>query len=98
MSENRCAVVAGHICLDVIPDLSASAREKWEALFRAGQLLKVGPVSFSTGGPVSNTGLSLHKLGIPTQLMGKVGDDLLGQAVREIVASFGPHLAEGMVV
>ena len=98
MSETRCAVVAGHICLDVIPDLSASAQEKWEALFRPGQLLKVGPVTFSTGGSVSNTGLSLHRLGIPTQLMGKVGDDLLGQAVREIVASFGSHLAEGMVV
>lgn len=98
MSESRYAVVVGHICLDVIPDLSVSAQEKWEALFRPGQLLKVGPVTFSTGGSVSNTGLSLHRLGIPTQLMGKVGDDLLGQAVREIVASFGPHLAEGMVV
>ena len=92
------AVVAGHICLDVIPDLSASTQEQLKALFQPGNLSKVGPISFSTGGAVSNTGLALHKLGIPTQLMGKVGDDLLGQAVRQIVASHGPHLADGMVV
>ena len=92
------AVVAGHISLDVIPDLSASTQKQLEALFQPGNLSKVGPISFSTGGAVSNTGLALHKLGIPTQLMGKVGDDLLGQAVRQIVASYGPHLADGIVV
>jgi sugar/nucleoside kinase (ribokinase family) len=30
--------------------------------------------------------------------MGKVGNDLFGQAVRQIIASYGPHLADGMVV
>jgi sugar/nucleoside kinase (ribokinase family) len=37
-------------------------------------------------------------LGIKTQLMGKVGDDLFGQAVKGIVSSYDPHLADGMVV
>jgi sugar/nucleoside kinase (ribokinase family) len=63
-----------------------------------GHLLEIGSVSFSTGGPVSNTGLALHKLGISTQLMGKIGADLFGQAVKQIVSSRGPYLAEGMVV
>ena len=92
------AVVAGHICLDVIPDLSAIRPGELEALFQPGHLIEVGPITLSTGGAVSNTGLALHRLGVPTWLMGKVGDDLLGQAVRQIVGSHGPHLADGMVV
>jgi sugar/nucleoside kinase (ribokinase family) len=92
------AVVAGHICLDVIPNLVGSAQDGFEKMLLPGRLLEVGPVTFCTGGPVSNTGLALTKLGIKVQLMGKVGDDLFGQAVREIVSSYGPRLADGMVV
>jgi len=91
------AVVAGHICLDIIPKLSGTAQE-FERRFLPGRLLEVGPATFSTGGAVSNTGLALSKLGIRTQLMGKVGEDLFGQAVRQIVDSYGPGLAGGMVV
>jgi sugar/nucleoside kinase (ribokinase family) len=92
------AVVAGHICVDVIPDLSAIPKERVAMLFRPGNLTKVGPVTLSTGGAVSNTGLALHKLGIQTRLMGKIGDDFLGQAVCQTVDSRGPGLADGMVV
>jgi sugar/nucleoside kinase (ribokinase family) len=94
----KSAVVAGHLCLDIIPQLTGSARDQFERVFRPGRLLDVGPAIFSTGGAVSNTGLALHKLGIPTRLMGKVGDDLLGQAVRQIVEAHGSHLADGMIV
>jgi sugar/nucleoside kinase (ribokinase family) len=92
------AVVAGHICLDVIPNLADIAQDKLETMFLPGRLVEVGRVAFSSGGPVSNTGLALNKLGIKTQLMGKVGDDLFGQAVKKIVNSYDPHLAEGMAV
>jgi len=98
MLENYDAVVAGHICLDVIPDLAGSPRGKFATLFVPGRLLEVGPVALSTGGAVSNTGLALNKLGLRTQLMGKVGDDLFGQAVKQVVSSYGPDLADGMVV
>lgn len=92
------AVVAGHICLDVIPDLSHNPDPRLSLLLRPGHLIEVGPATFSTGGPVSNTGLALRKLGIRTRLMGKVGNDLFGQAVRQIIASHGPDLAEGIVI
>jgi len=98
VGETCDAVVAGHICLDIIPDLSMSTPEQLVRLFRPGNLSKVGPIALSTGGAVSNTGLSLHKLGMRVRLMGKVGDDLLGQAVRQIVGAYGPGLADGMVV
>src|SRR2546428_1799736 len=86
------AVVAGHICLDVFPTLAGAV------LFRPGQTVEAGPVVFSTGGAVSNTGLALHKLGISTRLMGKVGSDLFGQEILQIVESHGPGLSEGMVI
>src|SRR4249920_2201430 len=87
------AVVAGDICLDVFPTLVGGA-----VVFKPGQTVEAGPVVFSTGGAVSNTGLALHKLGVSTGLMGKVGSDLFGQAILQIVESHGPGLSEGMIV
>ena len=92
------AVVAGHLCLDVIPDLSGSAKGQFEAAFQPGQLVDIGPVDHCTGGPVSNTGLALTKLGIHTRLMGKVGDDLFGRAIQDYVRTYGADLADAMVV
>jgi sugar/nucleoside kinase (ribokinase family) len=92
------AVVAGHICLDLIPDLSGLGQTALSALLRPGQLVQVGDMAVATGGPVSNTGLALHILGNKVQLMGKLGDDPLGHVVRQIVTEYGTHLADGMVV
>jgi len=63
-----------------------------------GRLSEVGPATLSTGGAVSNTGLNLKRLGVDTRLMGKIGDDLFGRAILDIVQSYGPKLAEGMRV
>ena len=98
MAQTHSAVVAGHLCLDIIPDMSGSAQDKFETMFLPGRLVEVGPATFSTGGPVSNTGLALHKLGISTQLMGKVGADLFGQAVKQLMVAYDPRLADSMVV
>ncbi|NLE44582.1 MAG: carbohydrate kinase family protein [Chloroflexi bacterium] len=91
------AIVAGHICLDVIPDLSALTGTELGALLRPGRLITVGPLTFSTGGAVSNTGIALNRLGICTRLMGKIGCDLLGGAVRDIVDQYGENLADSMI-
>ena len=98
MPEKYTAVVAGHLCLDMLPDLSRSGRDKFERMFQPGRLLDVGPMTFSPGGTVSNTGLAMNKLGIRTALMGKVGDDILGQAIQQIMASHGRDLTAGMIV
>ncbi len=91
-------VVAGHICLDIIPRIPAAAVEPFFARLQPGRLLQIGPAAFSTGGSVSNTGLALHKLGISTWLMGKVGDDVLGHVVCQLVSAYSPALAEGMII
>jgi sugar/nucleoside kinase (ribokinase family) len=98
MSENFSAVVAGHICLDIIPKIPDTEHERFLARLQPGHLVEIGPAAFSTGGPVSNTGLALHKLGVPTRLMGKVGADRFGQTIRDIVSGFSPELARGMIV
>lgn len=90
-------VVAGHICLDVIPGLDHLAPGSFKDLFQPGRLITAGPALFSTGGPVSNTGLALHRLGVPTRLIGKVGADPFGQIVRGLVEQVDPALAEGLV-
>ena len=90
------AIIAGHLCLDIIPDLSAHAAGQFDAVFQPGRLVNVGAASISTGGAVSNTGLALHRLGMDTRLIAKVGSDQLGQVVRQIVASHAPHLADGI--
>jgi sugar/nucleoside kinase (ribokinase family) len=92
------AVVAGHICLDIHPDLSGAGRGPFDEVFCPGHLLTCGPVSYSSGGTVSNTGLALNRLGIATYLVGKIGEDLFGQALRQIVATHGEKLADGLRV
>jgi sugar/nucleoside kinase (ribokinase family) len=90
------AIVAGHLCLDIIPDLSAHTAGQFDEVFQPGRLIHAGAAATSTGGAVSNTGLALHRLGIETRLLARVGADQFGQVVRQIVASHAPHLADGI--
>lgn len=97
MSENFDTIVAGHICLDVIPDFNVGIQQPFDQTFRPGRLIEVGNVAFSTGGPVANTGMAMDRLDIKTQLMGKTGDDLYGRKIHQLCAHANPQLAEGMV-
>jgi len=91
------AIAAGHICLDLIPQLNES-QSRPEDLFSPGRLVQVGPATIALGGSVANTGLALHRLGIATSMMGKVGDDLLGGTILQALRSQQPALADGMIV
>jgi len=73
MKENKKnVVVAGHICLDIIPKMLTEANVINDIL-RPGKLVNVGNARIPTGGSVSNTGLALNCLGINVKLMGKCG-------------------------
>lgn len=89
-------VVAGHICLDIIPHLPANVPAA--SLLTPGKLTMVGPAAVSTGGAVANTGLALHKLGVAVRLVGKVGEDPLGAALLDVVRRISAPLADGMIV
>ncbi|MCY3915756.1 MAG: carbohydrate kinase family protein [Chloroflexi bacterium] len=84
-------IVAGHIALDILPDLSSLQPEQVVA---AGRVHEIGPISYSTGGAVSNTGLALHRLGINVGLQALVGDDWVGRAIIDYVRSFDPTLGD----
>lgn len=90
-------IVAGHICLDLIPGITVE-KESLGELLSPGKLLNVGPVVMSTGGAVANTGLGLHKLGCSVRLMGKVGDDDFGRVLLGHLNSIDERLARHMVV
>ena len=91
-------IVAGHTCLDVAPDLSSVPAGQFQALLQPGKLVYTGGFAMSTGGAVPNTGLALYKLGASVQLIGKIGADLFGQAVREKISQVAPELTEHMVI
>ncbi len=57
----------------------------------------MGNAALCTGGPVSNTGLALHRLGIPTQLICKIGTDAFWADVRELIESYDPRLTAGIM-
>ncbi len=86
------AVVAGHICLDIIPTIDHPFA------LSPGRLYEVGAATIATGGAVSNTGVALHVLGIPVTLMGKIGEDVFGHAVLEVLRDYAEGLAANMIV
>jgi sugar/nucleoside kinase (ribokinase family) len=94
---NPIAVVAGHICLDIIPTFYTSPGQGGY-LVEAGKRTLIGPAQISTGGAVSNTGLALHRLGISTRLIGKIGADTFGEIILSILRRRDPQLAAGMLV
>jgi sugar/nucleoside kinase (ribokinase family) len=85
-------VVAGHICLDIIPALGSVPD------LRPGGLVVAGRPAISTGGPVGNVGMALHNLGVPVRLMGKIGDDEFGGLLLDVLRAHDEVLAEEMIV
>jgi len=89
-SENSITVVvAGHLCLDLIPGFARNVIHPLSDLFAPGRLINMEETSLASGGVVSNTGIALAKLGIDTVLMGKVGDDPFGKLLEDLVAAKG---------
>ena len=86
-------VVAGHIALDILPDMSMLHPEQ---VIGAGKVFEIGRITYSTGGAVSNTGLALHRLGVNVDLLAVVGDDWIGQAILDYVRGFGAELADNI--
>ncbi len=74
-------VVAGHICLDIIPDWRIGSIKT----IIPGHILEMSGLKLSAGGAVANTGIALKKLGINTALLGKVGADAFGKVILEIL-------------
>ncbi len=55
----------------------------------AGELLKVDDFLLTTGGCAANTAMDLHRLGVNTAVLGKVGEDSFGDFVIQDLARHG---------
>jgi sugar/nucleoside kinase (ribokinase family) len=75
----------------MIPALVGGSR------FVPGRTIEAGPVTFATGGAVANTGVALHRLGVPVALVGRVGADLFGRVVYDLLAAQGADLVRELV-
>jgi len=87
-------VVAGHICLDIIPDWRIGSIKT----IVPGHILEMSGLKLSTGGAVANTGITLKKLGISTALLGKIGSDAFGKVILEILQKEDKTLVENMII
>ncbi len=90
-------VVAGHLCLDIIPELPERTSDLGE-LLAPGSLTEVGAAVVAVGGSVSNTGQALARLGEDVVLLAKIGDDEFGRTARRILHQAGSGLDEGLIV
>lgn len=73
LSEQPQVIVAGHVCVDIIPSFG-EAVVPLESLLRPGHLTESSARPwFRTAAQSPIPGLALHRLGIPVRLMGKIG-------------------------
>lgn len=85
-------LVAGHICLDIIPKFEQFSQ------FTPGSLVEVGAATLALGGCVANVGQALHRLGTDVRLKGKIGDDPFGKIVLELLERESLALTDGIIV
>ena len=93
--EHKTILIAGHICLDIIPDLSMG---KSLGELEPGKLSIIGAAQTATGGVVSNTGLALHILGQKVKLCAKLGDDEFGALVQKKFEAIEAGLGSGFIL
>jgi sugar/nucleoside kinase (ribokinase family) len=88
-------IAAGHLCLDMIPafDTEGTA-DKVGDILRPGTLIHMGPMTFGTGGSVSNVGIAMKIFGCRVGFVAKAGEDAIGRIMVEVLRKNGS--AEGI--
>lgn len=78
-------VVAGHVCLDITPVFMRDNKLDLQRIFAPGNLTNMSGIEVAAAGAVPNVGISLHRLGIKTRLMGKTGKDFFGRGILDFL-------------
>ena len=79
-------VAAGHTCLDLIPAFTIKGKvDKMTDVLVPGKMINMGDCVVVGGGPVTNAGVSIRRLGVKTELIGKIGDDDFGKQILQLV-------------
>ena len=79
MNAVHSVLVAGHLCIDITPELTDVPE------MVPGQLYEIGSARFTLGGCVANTGLPLIAAGVPARVCSRVGNDPLGEIARRLL-------------
>lgn len=90
-------LVAGHLCVDIIPDIPPASAQS-DSFLAPGSLTQVGAAVISTGGAVSNTGLALHRLGFDVRLIARIGDDHIGRLPYQILKARDEKFVQDLAV
>ncbi len=96
MNRQYDVMVAGHLCLDVIPRFPDTGARQLGDILRPGKLVNMEEARISTGGPVSNTGINLKTLGCRVCFCARTGDDEFGKITTAMLERSGN--AEGVHV
>jgi len=95
-------MAAGHVCIDVIPRFAHGTAKAIGEILRPGKLVEMGPATMSTGGPVSNTGIAMKRLGNRVCFCARIGDDEFGRLTLDILRQSGNadgiHVVPGCVI
>ena len=83
MTAVHSVLVAGHLCIDITPELTSVPE------LEPGQLYEIGSAQLTLGGCVANTGVTLAAAGVPTRVCATVGNDPLGEVVLRLLAQQG---------
>lgn len=89
-------VLAGHVSIDLILEMENGKDPN--DFFHTGVLQRVEKTNFYTGGSVLNTGLALHKLGIPIEVSGVIGDDEFGRNLLSLLEQYDAKVKQGITV
>jgi sugar/nucleoside kinase (ribokinase family) len=90
------AMVAGHLCLDIIPRFPDSGASTFSEIIRPGKLVVMDKATLATGGPVSNTGIAMSRQGPKIMFAARIGDDEFGRLTLGLLELSGN--AEGIHV
>jgi len=96
-AEQIDVVVAGHICVDLIPRFPEGLGDDLTRILVPGKLVNIRNAELSTGGAVSNTGLALQRLGLKVAVMGNIGDDFFGKAILNKLKPYGAQKGMSIV-
>jgi len=76
-------ISAGHTCLDLIPAFTIDGKvDSLTDVLVPGKMINMGECVVVGGGPVTNAGVSIRRLGVKTELIGKIGNDDFGKEIH----------------
>lgn len=89
------AVIAGYICIDLIPAFKkdVTVNDVYDVL-RPGKLVEIDGMESTLGGVVANTGMAMKKFSKRVFLNGLLGTDFIGKIARESLEKY--ELSEGI--